>query len=99
MDEKSENRNDPTVWRSEDRRLLYNIGWPQYNPEVLHGQLGSHVCVLVGVVGPFSDGGCAFRQTMLCGVKPSDRGLSWAVEHREELWGESARPISLDSSL
>jgi hypothetical protein len=40
-----------------------------------------------------SDGQC------LCGVYPSDRGSSWAVEHSVELWGESARLLALDSSL
>nr|MDH4357903.1 hypothetical protein [Nitrospira sp.] len=31
------------------RLLLYNIGWPQYNPKVLHGQVGSHIFMLVGL--------------------------------------------------
>ncbi len=43
-------RNYPSAWCSEDRRLLYNTGGPQYNPEVSHGYVGSLLPVRIGLV-------------------------------------------------
>ncbi len=40
----------------EVRRLLYNTGRPQYNPEVSHGYIGSLASVLIGLVENFLSG-------------------------------------------
>lgn len=82
---RSQMRNYLAVKRMKGLQLLYNIGWSQYNPEVLHRSGGSQVSELAGFVETLCESVGAFRPTIQFGACQIKRGSPRMVESGKEL--------------